>query len=196
MIEITTPNDGRLDQLASIASQLNDLLGFKRQTRKPSGGIWKVTATSSGTDKACSNGTTYLGRFYLPAPALATGAQYLIGSVGGTNNVILTLYDETGRLLRATASTLVGTALNVQQIPFATNGSGAAATTLQLEPGYYWIGLTANGTTAKFRAVPDHGGVGDNVLGGTVTQTFGTITSTVTVPTTLTADTAPVASLY
>jgi len=196
MIEINTPNDGRLDQLASIAQQLNDLLGFKRQTRKPSGGIWKTTAATAGTDKACTNGTCYLGRFYLPAPALATGAQYLVGSVGGTNNVILSLYDETGRLLRATASTLIGTAANVQQIAFATGPTGAAATTIQLEPGYYWIGLTANGTTAKFRTVPDHAGVGDNILGGTVSQTFGTVTATVTVPATLTADTAPVASLY
>lgn len=199
MITRVQNNDGQLDQLQSVIDQVNEVLGFDiNVARKPAGGTWQPAAATSGTDTACTNGTVYVGRIRVDAPCTATGLQYLIGSVGGTDKVIASLYDESGNLLRssAAAGATVGTAANAQQVAFALDGDGEAATTIDLEPGFYWVGLTFNGTTAKFRSVPAHCQVGTNVLGNGLSQTFGTIDTTITPPTTFTADKVPVASLY
>jgi hypothetical protein len=199
MITKVQNNDGQLDQLQSVIDQVNENLGYDiNVTRKPAGGTWQPAAATSGTDTACTNGTVYVGRVRVDAPCRVTGIQNLVGSVGGTDKVIVTLYNESGALLRASAAAgaTVGTAANAQQVAFALNAAGAAATTIDLEPGYYWIGLTFNGTTAKFRSVPAHCQVGTNVLGNGLTQTFGTIATSITPPTTFTADKVPVASLY
>jgi hypothetical protein len=199
MITLSQPNDGNNDQLKSVVDQINDVLELTASTRKPHGaGTWQPSAATSGTDSACSDGTVYVGRVRVDAPCRVTGLQYLVGSVGGTNNVIVTLYDEAGTLLRsnAAAGTTVGTAANAQAVPFALDGEGEAATVIDLEPGYYWVGVTFNGTTAKFRTVPAHCQVGSNILGNGLTQTFGTIGETITPPSTFTADKVPVASLY
>lgn len=201
MITNAQANNGQLDQLGSVISQINETLGLSSLdlTRKPSAGTWQPIAATSGTDLACANGTTLLGRIYVPLPCLVTGIQYLVGSVGGTDKSIVTLYDEDGSLLRASAAAgvTVGTAAQAQQIPFTLGADAVtAATTIALNAGYYWIGITNNGTTAKVRAVPAYCNVGTNLLAGSVAQTFGTITTSVTVPSTFTADKAVVASLY
>jgi hypothetical protein len=199
MITTVQNNDGQLNQLKSIVGQLNEVLGFDvNVARKPAGGTWQPIAATSGTDTPCTNGTVYVGRVRVDAPCRATGIQYLVGSVGGTDKAIATLYDESGNLLRsgAVAGVTVGTAAQAQQLAFALDAAGDAATTIDLEPGFYWVGLTFNGTTAKFRSVPAYCQVGTNVLGNGLSQTFGTIDTTITPPTTFTADKVPVASLY
>ena len=149
---------------------------------------WQPIAATSGTDSACTNGTAYCGSVFLGANATITGVEYLIGSVGGTDKVIVSLHDKTGALLAnsALAGVTVGTAANTQQVPFT-------ATYAAVGPAWYFVAVTFNGTTAKFRTVPAfcHGGV----IGNSVTQTFGTA-ATFTAPTTFTADKVPVANLY
>lgn len=200
-ISLVQDNDGKGDQLGSVVKDINTLLGYDAvtgvNTRVPSNGTWQPIAATSGTDTACTNGTVYVGRIYIPQACLATGIRFLIGSVGGTNNVIVTLYNEAGMLLRsnAVAGTLIGTAANAQAVDFALNGSGAAATTINLDAGYYWIGLTFNGTTAKFRSVPAFCNQ-TGQLGNGLSQTFGTVAASITPPTTFTADKCPVACLY
>lgn len=154
-------------------------------------GTWQPVAATSGTDTACSNGTAYVGSIFLPNNKTITGIQYLVGSVGGTDKVVVSLHDyNTGAVLAnsATAGTLVGTAANNFQVAFT-------ATYNAVGPKHYWIALTFNGTTAKFRSVPAHCQAGSGVLGNGVTQTFGT-PATFTPPTTFTADKVPVASVY
>lgn len=192
-----TENDGREDYTQNLIDDLNTKFGLDGSARAPIGGTWQPIAATSGSDSACAV-LCHLARIYVPLACLVTGIQYLVGSVGGTHKAIVTLYNESGTLLRASAAAgaTVGTAAQVQQIAFALDGALAAATTLELEPGYYWIGVTFEGTTPKFRTVPAYCNVGTNLLAGSVAQTFGTIGTSVVVPTTFTADKAPVASLY
>lgn len=157
-----------------------------RQAARISG--WQPVAATSGTDTACTNGTAYVHSIFVPHTFTATGVRYLIGSVGGTDKVITSLWNADGELIAnsATAGTTVGTAANEQAVAF---------TAPVVIPGAfrYFIGVTFNGTTAKFRSVPAHTGMG--LLADGVTQTFGT-PANITVPTSFTADKAPVAALY
>lgn len=149
---------------------------------------WQPIAATSGTDSACTSGTAYVGTVNVTGNVTITGIEYLIGSVGGTDKVIVSLHDEGGAVLAnsAVAGVTVGTAANTQQVPFT------APYTVK-GPAKLFVGVTFNGTTAKFRTVPAfcHGGV----LGNSVTQTFGTVAA-FTAPTTFTADKVPVANLY
>lgn len=153
-------------------------------------GTWQPVAATSGTDTACTNGTVYTGSVFVPENCTITGIQYLIGSVGGTDKVVVALYDKTGTLLANsdTAGATVGTAANLQQVALTSTYAAVG-------PAYYHIGLCFNGTTAKFRSVPAHCQAGSGVVGNGVSQTFGT-PATITAPTTFTADKVPVASLY
>lgn len=153
-------------------------------------GTWQPVAATSGTDTACSNGTAYVGSVFVPENCTVTGIQYLIGSVGGTDKVIASLHDKNGTLLAnsALAGATVGTAATLQQVAFTSTYAAVG-------PAYYFIALTFNGTTAKFRSVPAYCNAGNGVIGNGVTQTFGTA-ATFTAPTTFTADKVPVASLY
>jgi hypothetical protein len=150
---------------------------------------WCNNTATSGTDTACANGTINVGSIRIPANCTITGIGYLVGSVGGTDKVVVSLHDSTGAVVAnsATAGTTVGTAAQTQQVAFT--GTYAAK-----GPATYWIGLTFNGTTAKFRTVPAFCSAG--VMGnGGLAQTFGT-PAAFTPPTTFTADKVPVAYLY
>lgn len=152
-------------------------------------GTWQPVAATSGTDSACTNGTVYFGAIIVPHHVRATGVRYLIGSVGGTDKVIATIHDAHGTVVAnsAVAGATVGTAANTQDV--------ALTAEYTLEPGLYFLGLTFNGTTAKFRTVPAFTHAGGNLIAGSATQTFGT-TAAFTPVTTFTADKAPVCSLY
>lgn len=155
-------------------------------------GTWSAFrgVVADATDSACTNGTAYVGSVFLIANATVTGIQYLVGSVGGTNNVIASLHNSTGTPVAnsATAGVVVGTSGTIQQV-------GLTATYAAIGPAWYFIALTFNGTTAKFRTVPTLGNAGSGIVGNGVTQTFGTVAA-FTAPTTFTADKVPVASLY
>ena len=153
-------------------------------------GTWNNNTATSGTDTACSNGTAYCGSIFVPANCTVTGIQYLVGSVGGTDSVVASLHNSSGTLLAnsALAGATVGTAAQVQQVALTSTYAAVG-------PAYYFLAVTFNGTTAKFRTIPAHCQAGSGVIGNGVTQTFGTA-ATFTAPTTFTADKVPVASLY
>lgn len=153
-------------------------------------GTWQPVAATSGTDTACTNGTAYVGSIFIPGNCTVTGIQYLIGSVGGTDKVIASLHSASGAVLAnsATAGATVGTAANLQQVAFTSTYAAVG-------PQWGFIALTFNGTTAKFRSVPNFCNAGNGVIGNGVTQTFGSVAA-FTPPTTFTADKVPVASLY
>lgn len=154
-------------------------------------GTFPVLATTTGTDTACTVGTAYYGGIWVPGNTLITGIQYLIGSVGGTDKVIASLHDSGGTLLAnsATAGVTVGTTATGQQVAFTAPVILAGGT-------FYLLGLTFNGTTAKFRSVPAVFNIGTNVIGGSATQTFGTPASFTPSATTFTADKCPICSVY
>lgn len=148
---------------------------------------WQAIAATSGTDTACTSGTAYVGAVFVPKNSVIAGISYLVGSVGGTDKVVASLHSNTGALLAnsAVAGATVGTAAQVQNValinPYEVKG-----------PMTYFIGLTFNGTTAKFRSIPAQTQSGE--IGNGVTQTFGTPAS-FTAPTEFVADKIPVAFL-
>ncbi len=153
-------------------------------------GTWTINSATDGTNTACTNGTMYVGMVFLQRNCTVTGIQYLVGSVGGTDSVIVSLHNAAGVVLAnsAVGGTVVGTAAQSQQVPFTAQYTAVG-------PALMWIGLTFNGATAKFRTVPAYCNVGHGLVGGSVAQTFGTVAA-FTPPTTFTADVVPVASLY
>lgn len=140
---------------------------------------------TSGTSTAGVATTIFVNELVLVENMNLMGLAILLGTVGGTNNVIVTLYDTNGNLLAnsALAGTLAGTASTFQRIPFVTP--------YQAGPGRYFIGVQINGTTATVctQAAGNH-------FTGTITgQTFGTPIA-ITVPSSFTAGTGPIAMTY
>lgn len=148
------------------------------------GGMW-VLATA-GTDTACTDGTTYFVELNIPYNQTLTGLAYQIGSVGGTDKVISTLYNSSGTVVANsdTAGATVGTAAQIQSVAFTATYSARA--------GRYFAGVTFNGTTAKFRTYPIPGSA---FIAGSEAETFGTVTN-ITPGTTFTADNGPLCYVY
>ena len=173
---------------------------FARTTLRPSGlaapgvvpgfNTWQPVAATSGTDTAFANGTLFLSSLYLPINKVATGIGFLLGSVGGTDKVIVGLWDGSGNPVAnsttAAGGTTAGTAANTQEIPFVNPLS-------LVGPGVYFLGVAANGATAKLRTVAAFTNAGS--LAGSVSWTHGTIAAVVP-PQTFTADKAPIAYVY
>lgn len=143
------------------------------------------TATS-GTDVAATNGTIYYASLFLPGNVTINGVSFLIGSVGGTDKAIVSVHNLAGVLLAnsAVAGTTVGTAANAQSIVLTTPYQFVG-------PGHVLLGLTFNGTTAKFRAMPAFCSGG--AMAGSGTQTFGTPANFTPSTTNFTADLGPIA---
>ena len=124
-------------------------------------------AVDTGTDTACADGTTFVSEIFVPHNMTLTGISYLIGSVGGTDKVYAAIWSNAGVLLGNSVLTdggaTVGTTATLQNLDL----------TVPLElagPAVYFVGIAANGNTAKIRT---------HVLGvhrtNGVTQTHGTI---------------------
>lgn len=146
----------------------------------------QAPATSTqGTDTTPVSGTIFFGQVFIPANVTLTGISYLIGTVGGTNSVIVGLYNNAGTLVKNSAlgGTVVGTLATMQRVPFT---SSYAAT----GPAMYWVSVSMNGTTARLRTHT----FGDHAA-GSATGVFGTLGAVVPV-TSFTANTAPYAMTY
>lgn len=145
-----------------------------------------VVLATAGTDTACTNGARYWVSLQIPSNQSITGLSYLIGSVGGTDKVIVELHSTAGVLVAtsALAGTTVGTAANMQGVAFTAPYSATA--------GRYFACVQFNGTTAKFRTYPIPG---SKFITGTVAGTFGT-SADFTPGTTFTADVGPICYTY
>ncbi len=151
-----------------------------------SGGVGVALATS-GNDTANTNGDVYWCQTFIPCNTTITGVNYLIGSVGGTDKVIVALYSSTGVLLAnsALAGVTTGTAANFQAVPFTAPYAAVG-------PAVYYVAVQMNGTTAKWRS---HTAPGLTFVTGTVAGTFGTLAA-ITPGTTYTANKGPIACTY
>lgn len=143
-----------------------------------------ATATS-GTDTTPVSGTIFFGQVFIPANVTLTGISYLIGTVGGTNNVIVALYNNAGTLVKnsSLSGTLVGTLATMQRVPFTASYAA-------IGPAFYWVSVSMNGTTARLRTHT----FGDHAAAST-TGVFGTLAN-ISPVTTFTANTAPYAMTY
>ncbi len=152
---------------------------------------WPALASlTGGTDKAAVDGTRFTCSLFVPHITIATGIGYLIGSVGGTDKAIAELHDANGVLIAtsAVAGTTVGTAATMQNLDFT-------APVEIMGPGWYFLSITMNGTTAKLRTLAAATAMASIALTKSATGTFGTV-GDLTIPSTFTADVGPIAYIY
>ena len=161
--------------------------GTSLLTRFPA---WFPSAATDATSTTPSATTLYLTQVYVAHNFSMTGVQVLNAATVGTNKYIVAIYNAAGTLLAnsATAGVLTAGASAYQSVAFT-------APIALTGPETYWLGIWVNGTTDRFYAIPAMGSaVG---LAGTITgQTFGTVPSTITPPTTFTAAAGAVVATY
>lgn len=152
---------------------------------------WWPSAVTSGTDTTPADGTLFLTSITAPANFTATGVGFVVGSVGGSDRVVVNLWSAAGANLAqsttASNGTVCGTTATYQKIDFATAVALTGGTR-------YFIGVAAKGNTCRLRTVP----VGADLFtmyAGSVSQTHAATTA-ITVPSSFTADKAPVCFLY
>jgi hypothetical protein len=161
--------------------------------------IWakggSTVLATSGTDKACSNGARWWVEVDIPYNVTLTGVAYLVGSVGGTDSVVVQLHNSAGVEVATSKKTganhgaIVGTAAQFQSCPFYV---GASATPYTAIAGKYYVSVQFNGTTAKFRTYPIPG---SKFIANTVAGTWDT-KADITPGTTFVADDGPIVMTY
>jgi len=144
--------------------------------------IWSVggavALATAGTDVAPTDGPRQWVELQIPYNVALTGMGYLVGSVGGTDSVVVELFDSAGTLVARSIATdtgvavLVATLAEFQQVAFSSTYNAVAGT--------YYMAISMNGTTARFRAYPiPNSGFVANVAAGTF-KTAASITPTTT----------------
>jgi hypothetical protein len=148
-----------------------------------------LASLSDGTSSTPVNGTRYWCSLYIPHRVRLTGISYLIGGTGGTDKVIVELKDAYGASLAnsALAGATVGTANTFQPVAFTAG--------LFVDPGWYYVVVQMNGTTARLRTIPANLGISQVANTGSAAGTFGTVAA-ITPPTGFTADVGPIAYVY
>ena len=151
--------------------------------------IGSTAYASFGTDTTLVAGTIYWAEVFIPRNITLTGVGVLNGATVGTDKWIVALYTSAGGTVAAN-SALAGTTSSganaFQQIAFTSTYAAVG-------PARYWIAFQSNGTTDTLRTVAANTFV--DVLTKSATGTFGTLSS-LTVPTTFTADVGPIAYVY
>ncbi len=149
------------------------------------GGAIPPTSTS-GVDTAGINGTLFISEIFIPAHVTLTGISYVLGSVGGTDKVVVALFDSAGNVLANSAldsSVTAGTLATFQRVPFTAPLPVAG-------PGKYYVGIQFNGNTAKLRTQE----FGDTST-VSISQTFNTLVA-ITPPTSFLTAVGPFCMTY
>ena len=156
--------------------------------------IGSVAYASVGTNSADIANKRMTSSFYLPRTSIITSISFLQGGTATTDNITTQIADASGNILAtsAAAGTLLSGANTFQAQAIALNGAGTAQTkTILVGPALYFVSVVGNGATAgAYQTVPT--ATFKNILSqGTTSITFGTFPA-FTVPTTFTADLAPI----
>jgi len=156
--------------------------------------IWAVGGASvlatSGTDQGLTSGPRQWVQVNIPYNVTLTGIGYMVGSVGGTDSVVVELKDSAGATVVRSIATdtqiadIVGASANFNNIDFSSTYAAVA--------GIYYIVVQFNGTTAKART---YGVAGSKFVAATAAGTFKTDAS-ITPGTTFTADEGPISYVY
>jgi len=151
------------------------------------GGIINTLNTTSGTSVTPVAGTVYWAAVFIPMAVTLTGVIVTVGTTGGTDAWIGSLYSFNGTVLAnsALAGTTAGSANTKMKLPF----TGTVTVT---GPTVCYIALQSNGTTAKFLAFAN---ATEGFVTGSAAGTFGTLPS-VTPGTTYIQNIGPFASTY
>lgn len=152
--------------------------------------IGSVAYGSLGTSITTAATSSVITDVFVQDTMLSTGAAILNGGTAATTKYVLALYDSTCRFIISTAT--AGTAAS------GTNAFQEIAWTqvVTIPRGRYYVMLQGDAVGATvFRSVAASTFV-DLVNGTVASTTFGTLPTTCTVPTTLTADKAPIVYVY
>lgn len=144
--------------------------------------------TAAGTSSVNVAGTMHLSEIDVTTYQQWTGIAVLNGTVVGTDNMLVALYNSAGALVAnsAVAGTLSAGASSFQNRAFLAP--------VTLIPGRYFIGVQSAGGTATTNKFVAANGV--NVMTGAVAGAFGTVPAAVTPPSTFTTAQGCVAQLY
>lgn len=154
---------------------------------------WQPPTAESGTDTAFAEKKLFTASIFIPCNKTITGIGYLLGAGGGTNKVIAALFDSAGKKVANSSETTEGTTAGaektVQELAFTSTYAAKG-------PGLYFIGITANGATAKLRTIPANT-AGKNVLTKEISlETKNVVPASITAPTAWEAAKGPVAFVY
>ncbi len=175
-----------------------------RQCTIPIGGAGTIVTdlTAYGTDAVRVNGTIYVGSIDVPGPLarVVTLLSSLTGTTAPTTDKqLFALYDSAPGTTAANpimSSAIAGVAAATADIFFDQNialTNGAAGTARVIVPGRYFFALQLNGGTTTIQMVATADGR-NSLVGNSRTGVFGTL-GAITVPTTLTTSTAPIACI-
>ncbi len=183
----TTINDCIGGQWVSSLSSANNNTFF----RVPLPATGAVVTTGVGTNTAVAASTSmYCTELDVQFSKYTTGLGVLNGTTVGTDKHLVILYDGTGNKVAnsATAGATTSGASTYQTYAFT-------APYYIVGPAKYYACLQSNGTTDSLRMLTTN--IQDQLTTKAVTgQTFGTIASTFTVPTTFTTVVGPYWELY
>lgn len=142
-----------------------------------------VKVSTDGTDKTPVVTETYIAEVMVPFAVDVNGFALFNGSaVDGHVKAIL--YNASGAVVAQSGNTVSQTGTDAfQRIPFSA--------VQHLTPGRYYVGVQFDDTDARFNAHP----IGNFGASKKTGEVFGTAT-TITPPTTFTADLGPMGGLY
>lgn len=141
-----------------------------------------VKASTDGTDTTPVVTETYIAELLVPKGVRATGFALFNGSaVAG--NVKAILYNKDGVVVASSASTAQSGTDAFQRLPFSA--------AVNLPAGTYYIGVQCNNTSARINTHP----IGNFGASKKTGEVYGTAT-TITPPTTFTANLGPMGGLY
>jgi hypothetical protein len=160
----------------------------------PNIAVGSVAFGSLGTNTTDVAGQFWLTDILVPYNRTITKVGVLQGGTATTDNILVAIWDSFGNLVAssAVAGSVLSGANTFQELTLVLNAAGATITSVKLlGPQRYFIGVQGNGTAAgAIRTVAASTFV--DVLGATLAGTFGTIPASITVPTTFTANNAPI----
>lgn len=150
--------------------------------------LGNTALTAAGASSVHVAGTLNISEIFVPHWNVWKGLAVLNGTIVGTDNMLVALYNSSGTLVAnsAVAGTLSASASTFQSRDFLTP--------VLLAPGRYFCGVQSSGTTATSMKFVSANGV--NVLTTSSTGTFGTVPASITVPTTFTTAVGCVCQLY
>lgn len=141
-----------------------------------------VKASTDGTDTTPVVTETYIAELHVPRSVRSTGFAVFNGSVAAGNYKII-LYGPDGKVITSTASTAMSGTDAFQRIAWSA--------AVNLGAGTYYVGVQMNNTSGRLNTHP----IGNFGASKKTGETFGTAT-TITPPTTFTANLGPMGALY
>ena len=149
-----------------------------------------VALATAGTNSTPTDGPRMWVEIFIPRNVTLTGIGYLVGTVGGTDSVVVELFDSAGAVVARSIATdteaadLVATLAEFQKVNFSS--------TVNVVAGTHYISVQFNGGTARVRTfgIPNSGFVANTAAG-----TFKTAAS-ITPTTTFVAGEGPISWVF